>query len=86
MSSARAPAGTVASYPRRTASWVPQDQVERLFDPSRHPSERVRDDDWHPMADVDPVWRDLDAYQTVKTPRRWYLNLPRDRSHWDGGR
>ena len=62
---------------------IEREQVARLFDPSRDPKERVTDDEWHPMSD--PVWNDLDAYQTVETRRRWYLNLVRDPS-WDGGK
>lgn len=36
-----------------------RDQLARLFDESRDPAERVRDDDWHPFSD--PVWRELDG-------------------------
>jgi hypothetical protein len=57
--------------------------VARLFDPSRDPKERVRDDDWHPTPDSG--FHDLDAYQTVETRRRWYLNLIQQ-PPWDGVR
>jgi hypothetical protein len=54
-----------------------REQVARLFDPSRDPEERVRDDDWHPTPDTPEglAWRALDWCQTVGDRRRWYKNL-----------
>jgi hypothetical protein len=49
-----------------------REQIARLFDPSRDPNERVRDDDWHPSPGP---WQELDWCQTVGTRRRWYRNL-----------
>jgi hypothetical protein len=54
---------------------VPDDEViERLFDPKRDPNERVRADDWHPT----PEMRELYAYDTLATRRRWYRALQRE--------
>ena len=39
--------------------------VERLFDESRDPSERCRDDDWYPASCA--AFKHLDAAQTVAT-------------------
>jgi len=60
--------------------------VDRLFDPARDPSERVRDDDWYshdPDDTDDEMWeylRDLDRNDTVAQRRRWYLALRREGS------
>jgi hypothetical protein len=43
-----------------------------LFDPSRDPSSRVRDDDWHPGP---PEMKPLEACDTVADRRRWYERL-----------
>jgi hypothetical protein len=48
--------------------------VKRLFDPSRDPQERVREDDWFP-GPSDAEWRALYAHETVGTRRRGYMNL-----------
>jgi hypothetical protein len=62
---------------------VDQEQLERLFDESRDPGERVRPDEWHPGP---AEWLELDACDTLESRRRWYLNLMR-RSvpRWTGG-
>ena len=49
------------------------EQIQRLFDESRDPSEQVREDDWHPAPGT--PWQELDWCQTVGTRRTWYLNL-----------
>ena len=49
--------------------------VKRLFDPSREPRERVRDDDSFSPEDPDPGWKELFAYDTVESRRRWFRNL-----------
>jgi hypothetical protein len=41
--------------------------VKRLFDPSREPRERVRDDDWFSPEEPDPGWKELFAYDTVES-------------------
>jgi hypothetical protein len=46
--------------------------VERLFDETRDPSERVRPDDWNPGP---PEFAELELCHTVATRRRWYLTL-----------
>jgi hypothetical protein len=60
-----------------------REQIVRLFDPSRDPDERVREDDWHPTPDS--PFHELDSWDTVKTRRCWYLNLIK-RSSSDGVR
>ena len=52
------------------------DQVERLFDPSREPDERVREDDWHPSPGTG--WQELDWCHTVGQRRNWYLTLRKE--------
>jgi hypothetical protein len=51
--------------------------VERLFDKGRDPSERVREDDWHPAVGFENAeeWKELDWQDTVESRRRWYLTL-----------
>jgi hypothetical protein len=56
---------------------VDHEQIARLFDPSRDPGERVRDDDWFTPADR-PDLRELYAEETVAARRRWYLALVAD--------
>jgi hypothetical protein len=60
---------------RRPEDRVPVDHeaVERLFDPRRDPSERVRRDDWHP--DPNSGFFELELFDTVESRRRWYRNL-----------
>jgi hypothetical protein len=53
---------------------IDPEQVKRLFDPSRDPEERVREDDWF-AGPSDPEWRALYAEETVRARRRWYMNL-----------
>jgi hypothetical protein len=48
--------------------------VERLFDPSRDPNERVRPDDWF-CAPAEDGWKELYAHETVEMRRRWFRNL-----------
>jgi hypothetical protein len=52
---------------------IDHDTIERLFDESRDPDERCRDDDWYPDSCIE--MKHLDAAQTVRTRRRWYTNL-----------
>ena len=52
---------------------IDREQVARLFDPSRDPEERVREDDWHPTPDS--PFHELDSWETVESRHRWYLNL-----------
>jgi len=56
---------------------VNHDQIDRLFDESRDPEERVRPDDWHPNAHIPEGAKciELDAYDTLASRRRWYVNL-----------
>ena len=55
--------------------------VLRLFADDRDPDEQVRGDDWHPTPDA-PIAA-LDAHDTVKARRTWYLNLAkRGRIGW----
>jgi hypothetical protein len=63
---------------------VDQEQLARLFDPSRDPNERVRDDDWHPTPETPEglKWRELEAFDTVERRRWWYLALIKQRS-WE---
>lgn len=53
---------------------IDTEAVRRLFDSSRDPKERVREDDWF-AGNPDPEWRALYAHETVGTRRRGYLNL-----------
>jgi hypothetical protein len=59
---------------RKPHERVPLDEasVERLFDESRHPGERVRPDD--PFFGPEEA-REVFAVDTVGTRRRWYLTL-----------
>jgi hypothetical protein len=52
---------------------VADEQIKRLFDETRDPEERVREDEWHPSPDADVAA--LDAWDTLASRRRWYLNL-----------
>jgi hypothetical protein len=52
------------------------EQIARLFDESRDPNERVREDDWFPTLG----WADLFLADTVEQRRRWYLALLEERS------
>ena len=52
---------------------IDTEAVKRLFDPSRDPEERVREDDWFPGS-PDPEWRSLYAHEAVGDRRRWYMN------------
>jgi hypothetical protein len=52
------------------------EQVRRLFDESRDPNERVRDDDWHPSQGT--PWQELDWCHTIGQRRTWYLNLKKE--------
>jgi hypothetical protein len=54
---------------------VDQDQIDRLFDPRRDPSERVREDDWFAPADAAPEWRELFEGDTVAKRRQWFETL-----------
>jgi hypothetical protein len=56
---------------------VDREAVARLFDESRDPDERVRDDDWY-LEGTDDWWRVLDSRDTVARRRRWYLALRAD--------
>jgi hypothetical protein len=49
------------------------DAVDRLFAADRDPTERVREDDWHPSPGT-PFHR-LDAVDTVQVRRRWFTRL-----------
>ena len=53
---------------------IDTEAVKRLFDPSRDPEERVREDDWF-AGPPDAEWRSLYAHETVESRRRWYLAL-----------
>ncbi len=53
---------------------IDTEAVKRLFDPSRDPEERVREDDWFPGS-PDSEWRSLFAHETVGGRRRWYMHL-----------
>ena len=53
---------------------IDTEAVRRLFDPSRDPEERVREDDWFP-GPSDAEWRSLYAHETVGVRRRGYMNL-----------
>ena len=50
-----------------------REQIAQLFDPSRDPEDRVREDDWHP--EPNSTWVKLDLCKTVGSRRRWYLAL-----------
>jgi hypothetical protein len=52
---------------------IDHEAIERLFDPSRDPDARCRDDDWYPDSCLE--MKALDAGQTVRSRRRWYTNL-----------
>ena len=52
------------------ADW---DAIERLFDEGRDPSERVREDDWHPSPGNG--CHKLDLVDTLEVRRRWCLTL-----------
>jgi hypothetical protein len=52
---------------------IDDEALERLFDPSRDPDERVRDDEW--CAGMDAEWAELYAEDTLAARRRWYANL-----------
>ena len=69
--------------PRRVWDTAPglsdREQIARLFDPSRDPEDRVRDDDWHP--EPDSSWAKLDLCKTIGSRRRWYLALLEEPSH-----
>lgn len=54
---------------------IDEEQIARLFDPKRDPSERCRLDDWFCPADADESIRALYLYDTVGERRRWYRNL-----------
>jgi hypothetical protein len=56
---------------------IDTEAVRKLFDPSRDPSERVREDDWFP-GPSDAEWRALYAHETVAVRRRGYWNLMMD--------
>jgi hypothetical protein len=58
--------------------------VARLFDQSRDPNERVRDDDWHPTPETPEGLKWLEL-ETVGVRRRWYLHLIEQPS-WNGVR
>ena len=47
--------------------------IERLFDESRDPGERVTDDDWFPGA----AMKHLYSFDSVGGRRRWYRSLQR---------
>jgi hypothetical protein len=51
---------------------VDQDQISRLFNPRRNPTERIADDDWHVGG---TEWQSLDAADTVTDRRRWFESL-----------
>jgi hypothetical protein len=59
----------------RTA--IDVEAVERLFDPDRDPTERVREDDWFPES-LDSGWRDIYAVDTVRARRNWFEALEDD--------
>jgi hypothetical protein len=50
-----------------------QAAIDRLFDPTRDPSETVRRADWHPTPASG--FFELDLCDTVATRRRWFENL-----------
>ena len=52
---------------------VDHDVIERLFDESRDPGERCREDDWFPASCAE--MKELYGFDTVATRRRWYGNL-----------
>jgi hypothetical protein len=54
----------------RETDW---EAVERLFDEGRDPSEKVREDDWHPTPELG--WHKLDLVHTLEQRRRWCLTL-----------
>jgi hypothetical protein len=60
--------------PRQAHETPPPNEtvIDELFNPERDENEIVKPTDWHPGPDD---WRELDAYDTVKKRRRWYLNL-----------
>jgi hypothetical protein len=57
--------------PHKRPSPEDHEQIERLFDPRRDPSERVREDDWNPSTE----WQTLDRLDDLETRRCWYLSL-----------
>jgi hypothetical protein len=61
--------------PRRADEPEPpsEEVIARLFDESRDPTERVREDDWHPSPD--PAWHALDAGETLQARRRRFQAL-----------
>jgi hypothetical protein len=58
---------------RPDAPPVDEEQVARLFDPSRDPGERVRADDWCNGMDAERT--ELYSVETVGQRRGWYLRL-----------
>ncbi len=74
MSSAAPSAATAGQRPLEERGEIDTEAVRRLFDPSRDPEERVREDDWF-AGNPDPEWRGLYAHETVGARRRWYMNL-----------
>jgi hypothetical protein len=65
---------TPGQRPLEERGEIDTEAVKRLFDPSRDPEERVREDDWF-AGPSDAEWRSLYAHETVGARRRWYMNL-----------